>query len=119
MTHKGPVSAAVWIGVVLGVAAVCHQAAAQTSRELVLTAGKSLVVNSSADIERVATGFGDFAEARVIGLREVLLDGKTPGETSLIIWQKSGNKLFFDVSVRANTTNTKNRIEALRRQLQE
>jgi pilus assembly protein CpaC len=95
------------------------QPAPQTSRELVLTVGKSLLVNSGANIERIAVGFGDIAEARAIGPREVLLDGKAPGETSLIIWQDGGNKLFFDVVVRPNTVNLRTRIETLRRQIQE
>jgi pilus assembly protein CpaC len=95
------------------------QPAPQSARDLVLTVGKSLVVNSAATIERVAVGFGDFAEARAIGPKEVLLDGKAAGETSLIIWQEGGNKLFFDVVVRPNTSNLRTRLETLRRQIQE
>jgi pilus assembly protein CpaC len=89
------------------------------SRELVLTVGKSLIVNSSANIERVAVGYGDVAEARVVSPKEVLIDGKAPGETSLIIWQEGGNKLFFDLMVRPNTLNLKTRLESVRRQLQQ
>lgn len=95
------------------------QPAQQTARELVLTVGKSLVVNSAGTIERVAVGFGDFAQARVLGPKEVLLDGRTPGETSLIIWQQGGNTLYFDVVVRPNNSAAKVRLEDLRSQLQE
>jgi pilus assembly protein CpaC len=95
------------------------QAPAPSSRELVLTVGKSLVVNSAANIERVAVGFGDIAEARAVGPKEVLIDGKAAGETSLIIWQEGGNKLFFDVVVRANSTPMRTKIDTLRRQLEE
>lgn len=95
------------------------QAPAQGARELVLTAGKSLVVNSAAVIERVAVGFGDIAEARAVGPREVLIDAKAPGETSLIIWQEGGNELFFDVIVRQNTTALRARLDTLQRQLEE
>jgi pilus assembly protein CpaC len=95
------------------------QTAPQSSRELVLTVGKSLVVNSAATIERIAIGYGDIAEARAVGPREILIDGKAPGETSLIIWQEGGNKLFFDVTVRANTAPLRTRLETLRRQIQE
>ena len=91
----------------------------QTARELVLTVGKSLVVNSAAAIERVAIGFGDVAEARAVGPREVLLDGKAAGETSLIIWQEGGNKLFFDVVVRPNAAPARTRLESLRRRIEE
>lgn len=79
------------------------QAAPQTSgesaNELFVTAGKSVVVDSAVPIERVSVGFGDFAEANAVGPKEVLVNGKTPGQTSLIIWQQGGGKLFFDVTV--------------------
>lgn len=95
------------------------QQSQQTARELVLTVGKSLVVNSAGTIERVAVGFGDFAEARVLGPKEVLLDGRAPGETSLIIWQQGGNTLYFDVVVKPNTSAAKLRLEDLRREIHE
>jgi pilus assembly protein CpaC len=98
---------------------IVAQSAAPSSRELVLTVGKSLLVNSAANIERVAVGYGDFAEARVVGPKEVLLDGKAAGETSLIIWQEGGNKLFFDVLVRPSTSVVRTKMETLRRQLLE
>jgi pilus assembly protein CpaC len=95
------------------------QQAAPSPREIVLTVGKSLVVNSAATIERVAVGYGDLAEARVVGPKEILLDGKAPGETSLIIWQVGGSKLFFDVIVRPNTTALRTKTDVIRKQLQE
>src|SRR5262249_8387536 len=48
-----------------------------------------------------------------------LIDGKAAGETSLIIWQEGGNKLFFDVVVRPNTSVQRTKLDALKRQLQE
>jgi pilus assembly protein CpaC len=94
---------------------VCAQQTAP--RELTLTVGKSMVLNTAVPIDRVAVGYGDVAEARAVGPQEVLVDAKAPGETSLIIWQQGGTKLFFDVSVRASTVNLRNRQEALRRAL--
>lgn len=113
---------------VAGVTAICAalfptllpaQAGPQPARELTLTVGKSLIVNTAAPIERVATGFGDVAEATPVGPQEVLVNAKAPGETSLIVWQQGGNKLFFDVVVRPNTTNVRNQFESVRRQIQE
>jgi pilus assembly protein CpaC len=103
----------------LGAQEAPQTAAQQTARELVLTVGKSLVVNSAANIERVAVGFGDVAEARAVGPREVLLDGKAPGETSLIVWQEGGNKLFFDVVVRANPAPARTKLDTLRRRIED
>lgn len=88
-------------------------------RDLVVTVGKSVLVNSPVNIQRVAVGFGDIAEARVIDPKEVLVDGKAAGETSLIIWQEGGNKLFFDVTVRPSTTAVRARFENLTRELQQ
>jgi pilus assembly protein CpaC len=46
-------------------------------------------------------GYGDVAEATAVGPKEILVNGKAPGETSLILWQQGGEKLFFDVKVQA------------------
>jgi pilus assembly protein CpaC len=100
-------------------AAIAQAPPPQTQRELVLTVGKSLIVNSAANIERVAVGFGDVAEARAVGPREVLIDGKTAGETSLIIWQTGGNKLFFDVVVRPNNAAARGKLDTLRHQMEQ
>src|SRR6476659_8697060 len=120
VTRAASVGAAVILALVAAPAQAPPQGTApQTARELTLTVGKSLVVNSAANIERVAVGFGDVAEARAVGPREVLLDGKGPGETSLIIWQEGGNKLFFDVVVRPNATPARTRLETMRRRIED
>ncbi|HJT89318.1 MAG TPA: pilus assembly protein N-terminal domain-containing protein [Bryobacteraceae bacterium] len=107
---------ALWCG--LGSGALRAQTE-QAPGALVLTVGKSLIVPSDTPIERIAVGFGDVAEARAVTPREILLDGKAPGETSLIVWQRNGQKLFFNVSVQPNTSNRNARLAAARRQLQE
>jgi pilus assembly protein CpaC len=83
------------------------------ARDLFVTAGKSLVVDSPVVIQRVAVADSDLAEAIAVTPREVLVNGKLPGETSLIIWQQGGNRLIFDLNVRSSTS----AIEAVRREL--
>ncbi|HWQ53135.1 MAG TPA: pilus assembly protein N-terminal domain-containing protein [Bryobacteraceae bacterium] len=104
---------------VIAASAAAPALRAQPARELVLTVGKSLIVNSAAPIERVAVGFGEIAEATPVGVQEVLLNAKAPGETSLIVWQKGGSKLFFDVVVRANQSDSRNRLASVRTQIQQ
>jgi pilus assembly protein CpaC len=53
------------------------------SRELSVTVGKSVLVDSPQIIERISVANGDLAEAVAITPREVLINGKAPGETSL------------------------------------
>src|SRR5205807_7781565 len=56
----------------------------EAPNDLFLSVGKSVIVNSSLPVERVSVGFGDVAEATAMSPHEVLLNGKPPGETSLI-----------------------------------
>jgi pilus assembly protein CpaC len=96
--------------VVPGPAALADQTAATG---LLLTVGKSTVIDSVLPIERISVGFGDIAEATAISPRELLLNGKTPGLTSLIIWQEGGGKLFYDITVVASRFLVDSRIEAV------
>lgn len=89
----------------------------ESPSDLFVTVGKSLVVNSALPIERVSVGFGDIAEATPVGIREVLVNGKAPGETSLILWQQGGSKLFFDVSVQPSSFTSDGQTAALRREI--
>jgi len=89
------------------------QAPAEDARDLFVTVGKSLVIDSPVQIQRVSVADGTIAEALVVTPREVLVHGKVPGQTSLIIWQLGGNRLLFDLNVRANTQ----RLDAVRQEL--
>lgn len=85
--------------------------------ELSLTAGKSTVVKCDLPIERIVVGFGDIAEASAASPYEVLVNGKTPGVTSLMIWQRGGARRNFDVKVNASTFMADSRADSIRREL--
>jgi pilus assembly protein CpaC len=78
-----------------------------------VTVGKSVLVDSPTVIERIAVANGALAEAVAINPREILINGKAPGETSMVVWQQGGNRLFFDLTVQRNESH----IDAVRRQL--
>lgn len=59
-----------------------------TPASLVMTVGKSVIVDSALPVERISVGFGDVAEATAISPHELVLNGKTPGVTSMIVWQE-------------------------------
>jgi pilus assembly protein CpaC len=88
-------------------------AGAGDAKELLLTVGKSLVVDSPVNIQRVSVANGDLAEVIAIAPKEVLINGKAPGETTLLIWQQGGTRLFYDLTVRQNS----GRIDAVRQEL--
>ena len=80
---------------------------------LVVTVGKSLVLDNAMNIQRISLANGDLAEAVAVNPREVLINGKAPGETSLVIWQQGGPRLLFDLTVRASSS----RLDNVRGQL--
>ena len=101
----------------LGFSFLSAARAQEAPGELFVNVGKSLIVNSSRPIERVSVGLGEIAEVNAVAPQEVLLNGKTPGQTSLVIWQQGGDKLFFDVTVRPSQYAAESRLETLRREL--
>ena len=53
---------------------------------MVLAAGRSMVLATNFDITRIAVTNPAVADAVVVQPREVLIDGKSAGTVSLIIW---------------------------------
>jgi pilus assembly protein CpaC len=81
--------------------------------QLTVTVGKSLAIDSPLPIKRLSYANGTLVEAQAIGPKEVLLNGKAPGETSLIIWQDDGTRLIYDLTVRVSPQ----RLNAVRQQI--
>ncbi len=90
------------------------QQTAAAPRQLHLTAGKSIVIDSPVEITRVSVANPETLEAVGVSPREVVLNGREPGETSVIVWQQGGSRLLFDVTVHAPTR----LIDAVRKQLE-
>lgn len=81
--------------------------------KLIVTVGKSLIIDSPLNITRVTIANGAVAEAVAVNPKEVLINGTLAGETSLIVWQQNGTRLVYDLTVRLSAT----RLEAVRQQL--
>jgi pilus assembly protein CpaC len=79
--------------------------------------GKTVLVDCVRPIARVALGLGDVATASAITPTEIMVNGKTAGETSLIIWDDHGGRQFFNVTVRASSASLDSSLEAVRREL--
>jgi len=81
--------------------------------KLMLTVGKSMIIDSPVRIERLAVANETLVEAVAIDPRQVLINGKSAGETSLIVWQQGGTRLVYDLTVRISPV----RLDAVRQQL--
>jgi pilus assembly protein CpaC len=64
-----------------------------------LIVDRSLVVTSPVQIRRVSLANPNICDAVVVTPTEILLNGKTAGATSLVIWGQSGQMQTFDVYV--------------------
>jgi pilus assembly protein CpaC len=64
-----------------------------------LLVGRSLVITSPTKIKRVSLADPGIAEAIVISPYQVLLNGKTPGGVSLLLWDEADQSQAFEVSV--------------------
>jgi len=97
------------------------QPAAATSQDstndLSLAVGKSVVLDLARPVTRIVVGAGGFAEAQAVSPTQILLNGKLPGETSLIIWDQTGGRQFFNVTVRQSSFASNDTLEGLRREL--
>jgi pilus assembly protein CpaC len=62
-------------------------------------------------------GLGDIAVAQATSRTEIMVSGKAPGETSLIIWDTKGGRQFFNVTVRASASQANDSLDSVRREL--
>ena len=88
-----------------------------STNDLSVTVGKTVLVDCAQPISRVAIGLGDIAQASAITPTEIMVNGKTPGETSLIIWDIHGGRQFFNVTVRPMATLSSDNLDSVRREL--
>ena len=85
------VSATVWAG-------------AAAVSDLSVTVDKSVVLEQQQPIRRIAITNGDMAEAIALNHKEILLNGKAPGDTTLLVWDVKGVRSEYDIHVLASTT---------------
>ncbi len=88
-----------------------------SANELFVPAGKSVLIDTARPIQRIAVGSADVAEATAVTPHEVMVNGKTAGDTSLIIWQVGGGRQFYSVVVRPSSGAVSDRLEGIRHEL--
>lgn len=82
------------------------------TQELKLTIGKSVVIDYPSDVGRISTSNPDVVDAVPITAREILLNAKTFGQSTVVVWSKSGERSFFSINVEPN-------VEPIQRLLKE
>ncbi|MDI6791527.1 MAG: pilus assembly protein N-terminal domain-containing protein [bacterium] len=95
---------------------LCATAVTVHSKEIkswVVKKGDSIVLQIK-DVVRIAVGNSEIADATVVSSNEILVNGKTPGDTSLHVWTEFGRVLYrIKVEEKMPTLDRINQIEGL------
>ncbi len=86
------------LGFLLGAAT----AFGQRAEDLRLTVGKSVVIDYPSDIRQISTSSPEIVDASPVTTREILLHGKGLGNATLVVWSKTGERTFYNVTVDLN-----------------
>lgn len=78
---------------------------------ITMYAGQALVQNAPGPLTRVAVGDGKLMEVKVVGTREMVLIANQPGDTSLQLWMRNGERR--SVSVHIGTGNNSQAAEMI------
>ena len=97
--------------------AAANASAQDQANDLVVETGKAVLVDTAQPVERIAIGSSDIAEATAVTPTEIMLNGKSVGETSLIVWQKGGGRQFFNVQVHPSNFTVGDKLDGVKREL--
>src|SRR6266853_2706310 len=87
---------------VLGMLLAAGSAFGQSAEDLRLTVGKSVVIDYPSDVRQISTSSPDIVDASPVTTREILLHGKGLGNATLVVWSKTGERTFYNVTVDLN-----------------
>ena len=84
------------------------------AERITVGAGMTHLLDMPVNIERVSVAAPETIEAVPVSARSLMINGKTPGETSLVIWLSDGSRKEYDVDVKIGAA----RIVAAKDQLE-
>ena len=84
---------------------VAATAAGQTTRghEITLVEGRGDLLQFQRDVQKVVVSEPKIADAVVVSLREVMVNAKGPGTTTVMIWEAGSDPARYDVTVTRDT----------------
>jgi pilus assembly protein CpaC len=80
--------------------------------DLRITQGRSVVIDYPTDVRQISTSNPDIVDAVAVSTKEILLHAKSHGISTVVIWAKTGQRTFYNVSVEHN-------LEPIRKLLKE
>src|SRR5947208_9397805 len=87
-------------------------AAAQSEGQaLHVFVGKSVVINLQTPVTRILSSNPAVIETLATSPTQVVVEGKAPGSSSLILWDTASHSQMLDVTVDVNVASLRNAIE--------
>ena len=90
------------LGLMSGPRAAAQQIVSGAQRVVTVSAGASALLVYDGAVERFSIGETSIADAVAVSPREVLINGKKLGTTSLLVWDKAGIVRIYSVEVTAD-----------------
>jgi pilus assembly protein CpaC len=83
----------------------CVSAVAQSAvtREISVISGRGELLTFGRDVNKVVVSEPKIADALVVSPTEVMVNGKAPGTTTLVVWESGSAPVRWDVHVKADT----------------
>jgi pilus assembly protein CpaC len=94
---------------------LCVAQSVPAPKELNLTSGRGELLQFNDDVHRVVVAEPKIADAVVVSPREVMVNAKGPGKTTVIVWENGSVAARYNVNVFADTTD----FDMLRQDLRE
>jgi len=73
-----------------------------TPEEIRIRLGSSIVIDYPEDVARISTSNPEVVDYVPVSTREILLHGKGVGTATLVVWAKSGQRNFYNMTVDPN-----------------
>jgi len=101
------------LALVLGLSAVPDSVSAQATPELVLAVGNSTVISAGGTVTRLAIGDPNVADVIPAGASEVLVNGVSPGSTTLVVWNTGGARNSYTIRVTLDAPSLERELQLL------
>jgi pilus assembly protein CpaC len=88
-------------------------------RDLALVLGRGELIQFERDILRVAVAEPKIADAVVVSPREVMLNAKGQGKTTVVIWETGSAPVKYNITVSADTSEHETMMKDLRKEMKQ
>ena len=75
-----------------------------TVRDMALVQGRGELLQFGRDVARVVIAEPKIADAIIVSPRDVMVNGKGPGHTTLVVWENESAPVRYDITVVGDTT---------------